>query len=210
MQAGKLHAEEPLLLDFADAASREQAWSSSTYIWGTTLVLIGVVVNVASNEVLRQQESSTGEFNGPIFSIWFNHTFTGLMCMAMALTIMAFDNCTRRAAGKGTRSFSLALKEEVGLTSWVEAIRVGLWLAVLLEYNVFYATAVAVTSVSVFVALTQSCCVVVFLISINLLGEKATMGKLGAVVLCVAGVLLVSFVSNRQGDGKDTTTTICR
>ena len=116
-------------------------------------------------------------------------------------------NCTRRAAGKGTRSFSLALKEEVGLTSWVEAIRVGLWLAVLLEYNVFYATAVAVTSVSVFVALTQSCCVVVFLISINLLGEKATMGKLGAVVLCVAGVLLVSFVSNRQGDGKDTTTT---
>jgi drug/metabolite transporter (DMT)-like permease len=186
----------------------ELEWSKNRYMYGILLVILQVTTNVASGELMQQQESSAGQFNSPYFSVWFNHFFTGAACGIIAVGIIWSENIRRTQAGKATRTILQALKEEVGLYSWSHGTRVGLWLAVLYKYNVFWAAAINVTSVSIFYALTQSSCVVVFLLSIKLLGEEVTVGKIGSLVLCVAGVLVVSLqMSHTNTDSTSTTTT---
>jgi drug/metabolite transporter (DMT)-like permease len=195
--------ETPLL---PDEEAKEDEWSANRYMWGIVLVFLQVTTNVASGELMQQQESSAGELNSPYFSVWFNHLFTGVACFLIALVIISTDNSSRKAAGKARRSLTEVLAEEVGLTSWSQATRVGLWLALWYKYNVFWAGAIPVTSVSIFYALTQSSCVVVFLLSVKMLNEEVTVGKIVSLVLCIAGVLVVS-LQMKNTDSKSTTTT---
>eukprot|EP00661_Eupelagonemidae_sp_cell13_P004823 gene4823-1840_t len=71
-------------------------------------------------------------------------------------------------------------------------------------FNVFWAAAIARTSIAVFKAVSQSYCVVVFAASAVLLGETVTLLKVGSTVLCVGGVVLVAVASRRAGGGTET------
>jgi hypothetical protein len=149
--------EEPLLDSNAYILPEHNPWSVGRWVLGVALVLLQVaqlldcchlylmvaIVQVCSNtaasECMQQQEQSVAQFNSPYFSVWFNHSFTGCACMAIALTKIGYDNIAAKRNGSEGRTILQVLIEETGLATWERTFRVSLWLVILYKYNVFWA-----------------------------------------------------------------------
>ncbi len=90
-------------------------------ITGGVLVVLTQIVNVVSNEVIQFQETGcsmavnrsekyapnttsshnlvcTPAFNHPLFSVWFNHSITGVFCAIVAFFILA---CRKKSLRDG-------------------------------------------------------------------------------------------------------------
>ena len=205
---------------------------------GVLVVLLNQVLNCFSGELMQYQESGGGAagFDKPFFSVWFNHSFTGLLSFVAAFVILQcadrddgarggvagrMEGCLRAAgysaggdtllsrlsrAGLGSASRS-ALASRPALPAVRAALVDASLLIVVYKFNVFWAVAIAHTSVSVFMAVSNAGCVFTFLLSWLFLRERATRGKLGAVGLCLGGVAAVAVSSTRAQSGSDHTHT---
>ena len=224
---------------------------------GVVMIVLNQVLNAGSGELMQFQESG-GEadaFDAPVSSIWFNHSTTGLLSLAVALALLAGQGvgtgggasatCWGRQlqrveaelcragysaaplppGGGGGGGWADHSARALGICSRLRCCapcaavtgggsRVATWralgdatlLVLLYKFNIAWASAVPHVTITVFMAITQCGCVVVFVLSVLLLGETCTRGKLGAVGLCLGGVALVCTTAT-AGGGTDVTTT---
>ena len=89
----RMDPHEPLL-DLAEEdegeAANNKRRSTGEYPFGLALpvflVCINQLSNVVSSEVTQIQETSgAAPFDSPLFTIWINHTVTGILCLSIAL-----------------------------------------------------------------------------------------------------------------------------
>jgi len=165
------------------------------------LVCLNVVCNVASGEFIQFQETSGARpFDSPYFSIWFNHCITGIA----AALILALRLWLQR------RSLDQLL--HASAYTRVALARDSILLAIVFEaFNICWAESVSKTTVSVFLAISQSACVPIFALSALFLSERVTAVKLIAIVICTAGVVVVSTQPPESDDGSgspDTTAAV--
>ena len=154
---------------------------------GLAFVLLNQVLNVASGELMQRQEDAG--FDGPYFSVWFNHSFTGLCCFVAGVMML------RR---------SETVRGELVAIGFASVKDVGVWSAILViayKFNVFWSAALPNTSVTVFMAISQCSCVIVLLISAVFLKESITPRKLSAVAVCLGGVALVCLTQRGGSNG---------
>jgi hypothetical protein len=129
---------------------------------------------VGSSGLMQFQEShGASPFDSPYFSIWFNHSVTGLCCFAVAVAQSSFEKRSieqKLASAKFTQR--QAMIESAGLATVFQL------------FNVCWAASMSAgTPVSVFMAISQSSCVPVLVLSYRycFLHEKLTFMKLLAV-----------------------------
>merc|ERR1712183_522870 len=77
-------------------------------------------------------------------------------------------------------------------------------MGVLFKFNFLWAEALKDISVQIFKAIAQSCCVIVYALSICMLGESVTKLKSSAVFICVAGVVVIAMSPQPGAQSKAT------
>ena len=126
------------------------------------LVLLNQIGNVASGELLQFQETNGDQkYNNPYFSIWFNNSVTGLGCLVVVAAQLAVQQTTL--------SELLLASGYLG----VELVWDAVFLAALFQaFNVCMAESISSLSISVFLAISQSAVVPIFVLSCCFLSEK--------------------------------------
>eukprot|EP00756_Hemistasia_phaeocysticola_P045139 Hpha_TRINITY_DN18905_c0_g1::TRINITY_DN18905_c0_g1_i1::g.17669::m.17669 len=155
---------------------------------GALWMVLVVAVEVGISELVKYQGHGGHAYHSPYLITYVNHGTTGIACI-IAGTIVV------RCQGRTNHDVLL----EAGFKSTRAAWMTAAWFAVLYKYNVLWAAAMDYTSVGVFYSISQSYCVIVFGLSVCLLGERVTALKVLSVLLCVGGVLFIAF-SPEQGD----------
>eukprot|EP01062_Namystynia_karyoxenos_P082059 TRINITY_DN9160_c0_g1_i2.p1 TRINITY_DN9160_c0_g1~~TRINITY_DN9160_c0_g1_i2.p1 ORF type:complete len:441 (+),score=126.69 TRINITY_DN9160_c0_g1_i2:111-1325(+) len=177
-------------LDAEEAETRHM--STSRAIGGAVLMVVVVAIEVGISELVKHQSTGDSRYNAPYLITYINHGTTGVACFAAGSAILRLQGRSLRHALAAT-----------GFFSWKAAAATAAWMGVLYKYNAFWAAAMSVTSVAVFYSISQSYCVIVFLLSVALLGERVTPFKVVSVCFCVGGVLLISLAPD-SGDNTST------
>jgi len=185
-------AEHELLKSGAELNLNHQSHGPRVAI-AVILICINQVGNVGSSELTQYQETNGAKpFDSPYFSIWFNHSVTGLGCYFVALLQCWLYH----------KKTVLQMLQDSGF-SVREACADSILLGVVYQmFNVCWAAAVPHTTVSVFLAISQSACVPVLLFSWCFLRERIGAVKALSVLSCVGGVVVVSLhQTEKKGNG---------
>eukprot|EP01062_Namystynia_karyoxenos_P070073 TRINITY_DN6545_c0_g1_i1.p1 TRINITY_DN6545_c0_g1~~TRINITY_DN6545_c0_g1_i1.p1 ORF type:complete len:440 (+),score=133.57 TRINITY_DN6545_c0_g1_i1:109-1320(+) len=169
-----------------------RSMSTAQAVKGAILVVTVVLFEVTCSELVRTLQSGDSKFDYPYFLTYLNHGGTGLVCFMCGVVMV-------KAQGRTVKGAVL----DAGFDSCKAGFVTASLLAILYKYNIFWAAAMSLTSVGIFYSIAQSYCVIVFLLSVALLGEKVTPYKIVSVCLCVCGVVMISMA---PGTGSSTET----
>eukprot|EP01065_Artemidia_motanka_P030406 TRINITY_DN36423_c0_g1_i1.p1 TRINITY_DN36423_c0_g1~~TRINITY_DN36423_c0_g1_i1.p1 ORF type:complete len:393 (+),score=58.30 TRINITY_DN36423_c0_g1_i1:55-1233(+) len=160
--------------------------STGRMIFGAAWMVLVVAIEVGISELVKFSDA-------PYLTTYINHGTTGIACFLCGVAILRYQGISPGQA-----------LLDVGFRSTRTALIIACGFSVLYKYNVFWAAAMSITSVGVFYAISQSYCVVVFALSVIWLGEAVTALKVVSVVLCVAGVIMISVAPDETKESNQT------
>jgi hypothetical protein len=157
---------------------------------GNFFVVLSQILTVANEVQMQYQETNAHPYLHPYFSVWFDHSATGLVAAVVALVWLL-----------ATKQSCLGVLRGAGFTGFWGAFWVSLVFAVGFMFNVFWSASLPLVTVALFATLSQTSCVFVMLISAAVLKHKVTWLEIAATVFCLAGVAVVSFVDPAGSGG---------
>jgi len=159
---------------------------------GSLCVLVVVVAWVAMAEGLQALQNGTHQnYNKPYFQTYVIHS--SYVCCLSVWAIWYFCCVVKNNPHK--------LKQQMTPKVILTALMFSVF-----QYAsaLFWYLSLPLTSVSANTAIYQSSCIFIYILSIFMLKEKVTLGKVLSVLVCVSGVVVVTLYSS-QGDGNTNT-----
>lgn len=125
----------------------------------------------------------------PYFSVYFNHTVTGIFSAVMAAVWLAV-----------TRQNPFVVLRAYGFKSLCGAFWASTAFAVGLMYNILWSASLPLVSVAVFSAITQTTCMFVLVFAAIFLRRRVAWLEVASIVFCLGGVAIISFLGTDSPD----------